>query len=98
MSNELPRKAAIEYIYRHKKGTLESLKNHIGAKNLEALQLTGLIKRGQEVSGTNSWACTTKAINLVEAVNPKNQYSVIERIQNFINSFLINKTLKTPSL
>ena len=98
MCTQLSRKDAIDYIYKSRKGTLESLKNDIGEKNLQALQLTGFIKRGQESSGTNSWSITTKAINFIEIINSKNKYSFFDKIQNFINSFLVNKSLTTTSL
>lgn len=92
----ISRKDAIQYIYNKKGGTLEDLKNYIGEKHLRALQVTGLIQRGQEKS-TNTWVRTNELINFVEAMVPQKKYSVLKRLQNFINHSLTSKSLCSVS-
>jgi|GEM_PF-5508441 len=92
--SQLSKKEAIDYIYSVTKGSLDDLKNTIGNEHVEALQLTGLIKRGQEVSHINSWAITKTAISLVESFHERKDKTITDKIIDYINYFIMRKNLK----
>jgi hypothetical protein len=83
----MTRSQAIDYIYKEKKGSLSELSAAIGEKHLSGLQLTGFIKRGQEES-TNTWAITQEAIEFVETITPKKDFTFIE-IHHLFNFYFL---------
>lgn len=95
---ELSRKEAIQYVFSHKKGTLDELTNAIGSGNVKALSITGLIKRGQENSTKNSWAVTSEINSIFKSLETDKKENIFTKIQAILNHIFIDKSINTSSL
>ena len=81
---------AIEELHRTKFGKISELKEKIGDENFEKLELTGLLRRGQEYDRTDSYEETEDGVMAYKYLHIEDEYppSLSEKLQFFINRYL----------
>ncbi len=87
--DKLSRKEALKYLYDYKKGYLEELKKYIDDKLLLGFELTGVIKRGQEIDNKNSWQITKEGERIYHNIYKKRlKPSLLTQLQYFTNNLI----------
>ena len=84
---------ALAYIKEKKKGYLSDLLNKFDDDILESLELMSVIRRGQEISGKDSWAITKKAEKFTYRKYPTDDLSLIGKLFNWFDHMFIGKAV-----
>jgi len=88
-------KEALVYLRKNKNGKIEDLIKACGKDIVNSLELTGVIKRGQEQDRISSYEFTEEGLMIDRYANINDYYkpSFLGKIQNFINQKMFNKQM-----
>jgi hypothetical protein len=80
----------VRYLYEHPKGKIDDLLQHVGKKTVEEMELIGIIHRGKEADGTDSYnfARTGKEIFALITHDENYKPTFSERLQAFVSKHL----------
>ncbi len=85
----LSRKEALKYLYEHKRGFLDELEKYLDEKLLLGFELTGIIRRGQEINNKNSWQLTQEGERVYSNLYKKRlKPSLLTQLQYFTNRLI----------